>query len=527
MDQYKGWKERSIVVVLSVVLSLLSVGVMSYVSMATVMGPWVAPVLVLVAMVVLLPLLQKNIVKESVAGVVAAGSVGGIIAVALGFSFPALYFLRQDFFNALMAKPLTFSLLITALVALAGAFGFIISYFIKDYLLMRQDVTFPIGLLVYHVLYGENRRLSFIKMLSGMSFSMMYNGWLVRFGSMLTMFSSSVFHMGPLLFSIGFIAGHVTAVPLLIGMLSRIFVLDVIRSEFFSIISEYSFIVAFSLGLVLSAAAMGIVSLAKKFVVAVRRYKQFQVGDFVVLLNINRFAVSVLALIIVLCCAFFVFCKFTIWEQVYVLVFTAFASFYMAFVAGVIGLAEIGRFATFVMLPALYMFDINYFQAVIIATFVSICSAVTVDLLFGYKLAQLADISYQKMVKYQLSGFFIAVASIGIIFWAYAQYFGLGSPALFAQEAQGLNLLIQLHMFEYSVVLCGIVYGLILQWFGVGPLLVFGGLVMPFYMASWFVVAGACSYFVKDKESLYPFWFGVYAFHTLWLIAYAIYTYAH
>lgn len=522
MERPKTLQAKVFSIGLSVILALFSTVVMSYISMAAVIGPWVAPVLVLVAMVVLLPFVQNNMFKNSIALVVSASSVGGILATALGFSFPTLFFLNQKYFNVWMEQPVKFCLTLSALVLSAGALAFMISYIIKDYLIVHRKLRFPVGKLVYNMIYVQDQKLGMMKMLSGMSFSFMYNVITTRFISFFSFISTSALHMGPLLFAIGFVAGGVMAVPLLVGMLSRIFVVDILRSEFFSLITEYDFVIAFCSGIVISSAVMGVVSLVKNFAFSVNKYKSFFLKDLLLLLNINRKTVAAFSVVVLMTSGFLYGCGFNIVEQVYLITFTVFAAFYMAVIAGSIGLAQLGRFATFVMLPAMYLFELNNFQVVIISTFVSLCTGITVDLLFGYKLAELAHISYKRIVRYQVLGFVVAALAVGVIFWLYIHHFGLGTPELFAQKAQSRSLLIQLNVFDYAVVLCGVLYGLLIAQMGMSPLLVFGGIVMPSYMVLWLVIAGALSYFVYNKEQMFPFFFGMYTLHAIWMMGAAL-----
>ena len=76
--------------VIAVFLSLLSTAAMSYSSMATPIGPWIGPTLVLCAMLIF-SIIGRGATSTNLALVTSAGSVGGILATAVGFSFPTLY----------------------------------------------------------------------------------------------------------------------------------------------------------------------------------------------------------------------------------------------------------------------------------------------------------------------------------------------------------------------------------------------------------------------------------------------------
>ena len=521
----KKWQERVIVFSLSLILALFSTAVMGYLSMATIIGPWVAPVIVLVAMVFLMPVLQQSVFKNSLAVIVVASSLGGIISTAIGFSFPALYFLNQEMFNVWMSNPLMFCCFITFLVLSAGSLGFVIAYVIKDYLIVHKGLRFPVGKLVYDMIYMDNQRDGIYTMMSGMTCSLSFNVIITRFSESLTTYMAAL-NMAPLLLSIGFVAGHVIAIPMLVGMLSRMFVLDFVRTEFFNVITEYDFIIAFCSGIVLSTVLMNAYDVMVLFYSSLRSYRRLMVKDFIALLNINQSAFVWSSFSLGVCFIFLSLCQFYFVEQIYLIIFASLAAYYMTVSAGSIGIAQIGRFATFVILPAMYFFDLSYFHVIVVSTFVSVCSGVVVDLLFGYKLAQLANLSYEKIVKYQVCGFIISAVGVGFVFWFYINHFGLGTPELFAQKAQARSLLIQLNMFDYTVVGVGVLYGLLLNRFGIAPLIVFGGVILPSYMVGWLVLAGAVSYLVADQERHYPFWFGLYAMHAVFMMIQALFSFS-
>lgn len=81
------------------IVSFLSPCIMGYITIATPLGPWIAPILALS----LIGFYKYQ--KHDALLPVAAGSLGGIIATAFGFSFPTLYFLDQAAFALLMQNP--------------------------------------------------------------------------------------------------------------------------------------------------------------------------------------------------------------------------------------------------------------------------------------------------------------------------------------------------------------------------------------------------------------------------------------
>ena len=97
-------------VVVGCLLAVFSTAVMGYISMATPIGPWIAPTLVLFASVIFKLIYSNKSSGKNIVLATATGSIGGILAVACGFSFPTLYFLDKSLFNSWLASPVFFSL---------------------------------------------------------------------------------------------------------------------------------------------------------------------------------------------------------------------------------------------------------------------------------------------------------------------------------------------------------------------------------------------------------------------------------
>jgi len=89
---------RILPIVLTIFFGSFATAVMSYISMATPIGPWIAPTIVLCTLLVMKLVHYRN-ESESVGLVVVGSSVGGIVATACGFSYPTFYFLDPELFN--------------------------------------------------------------------------------------------------------------------------------------------------------------------------------------------------------------------------------------------------------------------------------------------------------------------------------------------------------------------------------------------------------------------------------------------
>ena len=85
--------------------------------MVTMIGPWIAPTLVLMGSLIL-KMRNKNQISQELALMQTVGSVGGIIGAGIGFSLPTLYFLDKNLFNNWLEQPIAFCIIIFTSIAL-------------------------------------------------------------------------------------------------------------------------------------------------------------------------------------------------------------------------------------------------------------------------------------------------------------------------------------------------------------------------------------------------------------------------
>jgi hypothetical protein len=525
-----------ITVILSVILSVFSTVVMSYVALATPIGPWIAPTLVFIAF--LCVRLCVKITSTSIAYAVAAGSVGGILSTACAFSFPTIYFLDPIVFNEWMKSPFFFSGMLGVFSFLAGMFGLFVADWSEKSLIEEQKLSFPIGQLIQKMIAAQNQIKKAYELMIGFCGSVLFSflqacSCVCAIPKTITLFPSLQFlvfslprfvinlDIAPMVWAIGFVTGHVIALPLGVGALANIFFVSPVQRSFFSYISPMEFTLAFCSGIVLFITLTSIIGMPKQVILGVKNgIRNIKHTNNTLNFSTNMI-LSFLAIIIGLSLFLFYF-DFPWYVQLYVVLCSTITTYQIAAIAGRIGLALLGRFATFVMVPAMLIFNLTYVHLVFIATFVEMSGGVAADILFGRKLAQLSNISYAKMRQYQLLGLCIASASIGIIFWLLINHFGLGSPELFAYRAQSRQLLIQAKQFDLIVVAVGAIFGLFLQLIRLNPMLVLGGLLMPLDMTFGLVIGGFIAMISSDKEEWYPLWSGIFAGNSICMLLRAL-----
>jgi hypothetical protein len=139
-------------------------------------------------------------------------------------------------------------------------------------------------------------------------------------------------------------------------------------------------------------------------------------------------------------------------------------------------------------------------------------------MLFGRKMAQLSDINKKEIIWMQLLGLVVSACVFGYIFTQLAHSFGLGSVELVAQRARARALLLNVHTLNYIVVAVGCLFGWLLEYAGVNALLVFTGILFPVDFSLMLIMGGLLTYVAQDKEEWDPFWSGVFAAASLWMV---------
>ena len=530
-----------IVIMISIILSLFSTTVMSYVSLATPIGPWIAPTLVFIALLISKAI--ARITTASMAYAVSAGSIGGIMATACAFSFPTIYFLDPALFTVWMSSPVFFVVLLGSFSFLAGAFGIVVADISEKSLIDTQNLSFPIGQMIHKMIAAQDQIRKAYELMAGFVaaafFSFLQGGIFlthaiipksIMFLSSLTISIFSLpriiinLDIAPMIWAIGFVTGHVIALPLAIGALANIVLLTPVQRLFFSYLSSMEFTLAFCSGIVFFITMMSVIAMPKQIVSGIKGYWSKVACQKYSVMNVLRVRDVIFSFFVMLGLVVFLsYFAFPWYVQLYLIVCTFITTYQIAAIAGRVGLALLGRFATFVMVPAMLIFNISYVHMVLIATFVEIAGGVAADVLFGRKLAQLSNISRATMRKYQILGLVIASLSIGVVFWLLINQFGLGSSELFAYRAQSRQLLIQAQCFDYTVVGVGALFGMFLQQIRLNPMLVLGGLLMPLDITFGLVAGGLLAVISSDKEGWYPFWSGVFASNSLCMLMRAIF----
>lgn len=542
-----------ITTILSIILTLFACLVLAYISMATMIGPWIAPTLVLIAGLIFRIKRTTSHVNEKLTLIQTAGSVGGIVATAVGFTLPTLYFLDKPQFDTLLASPWLFCLFVGSLCFAGGSLGIFMGKAFAKKFLANKDMKFPVSQLIYRTITSQTQSNQAKQLLAGFSVSSIFcflrDGF--KFGRFFSipniiptrkiiLFSSLLqdkfqIMLMPMLWAIGFIAGMGIAFPLLVGMLSKYFVLYPIHNhaaylpfELFPVLDPKQFAMAFCSGLILASFLPGLmkypnillrgfkhhsgVSYLSRFKSPGGIWKKVTTAPAQFLKNIE--AVSAITISIVVFSAL----KFPIFAQLLILPLVVVSAYNISHIGIKIGLVQIGRFTTFVMIPTILLFKLNALQITALCVFVSAAIVTTADILFDYKIGELCSVDMKKINKYQWLGVAVTALGLGFLLWLLFSNLQLGTAELFAQRGRARALLIQSFDFNWTVLLFGLLYGLILKRLRVNPAMVFGGVLMPNGLTIGLVIGALGTLFVKKSDEQLPFFSGIFAAESLWLV---------
>ena len=490
-------------IVSSVLAAVFSAIIMTYVALATPLGPWIEPVIV----VALLTCMRVALIKESTHHVVyatVAGGVAGIAGTAIAFSFPTLLFLDHKLFVSWLAQPSWFIAVVASLIILAGICALALMLLVWTKLLKRQDLPFPVSKMAYTLLVQNSVRSGRLLLGGCISVFIFYGGKWLLWAKKVTWLDSV-----PLLIALGFVGGVDFLVPLTLGGILKF------CGSFFAhmfAISLNDMVMSVAAGMVAYGALQAVLS------VLTTKNDARQLLDF---FSHTTWAYRlILVPIMIIVMLFFRSFNFSLIAILYTIICAALCSYQVMVIAGKIGMAFLGRFATFVLLPGLILFRYSFVQAVLVTSFVELFSGISADMMFGQHLAQQAKISHTKIYIAQIFGLIAASITIAFVVWVLAYAGELGSSSLPAQRAAMRALLIKgVGSFNSIFVVIGAVSAFIAHYFfRVNNMMILSGLLLPYEVIIPLVAGSLLNFFMSKRKQYYPLFAGIFSMSSLWLV---------
>lgn len=529
--------------------AILASIVLLYISISSGIGPWVAPLIVLVAAALgkLFGVLRDDTGSRLVR-IQAAGAHVGLLAVAIGFTVPTYFFVdRVGFMSLIIDQPVMTCLGLAAFIAFWSLVGTFLGQIFAEHFLQDTSLKIPVAEVIKTTINASGERKEFLNLMRGVSAgsvlciireilkSKLSTG-LARFVQFFTVRfigdigSVLVDAFAPSIWAVGFIVGPAMASAFFIGMISKLVVLEPLylllqNMQWGHGLSLEQYLAAVSSGLVLTELFAGLVSMVFQCVFVLRERKVAQaLSDSLAKLwqktkaICGNFQYELLGLS---CCAGLLFFWGSGTSSVGLLFYLIFAIgmsvYQMTLIAGNIGLVQFGRFATFVMLPALVCFNVTSIQAIIISVVVAVVGAAAANMLFQFRLADDFHIPRSTMYRIQLISSIFGAVGIAVIFWLLCSHLTLGTKEFFALRGYQRALLIQSFNFDMLSLGIGLVFGFILRYLGVAPAMVLGGLLMQPGLVIAFVLGAMISHFVKNPKEHMATASGVFAAEAVWI----------
>lgn len=537
-----------LVIVVGIIFSVFSTLILSYVSMATMVGPWIAPTLVLLGqMLISLSKRPSSQASQSVAIMQAIGAGGGIIATGIGFAFPMLYFLDESIFKSWLSSPGYFCSILCVLTIIAGGLGLWLGRLWAKPFIDEKKLPFPVSNLTNQVITSQTHTQQGKQLLHGIAGTFLICGLrdgIGRLGGVLaktlyvfpSFFGKEIaFAIWPGLWSIGFTVGLSITLPLFVGMVCKYFVVFPLAQHalylpfrLFDPIAPETFTIAFCSGLVLCEIVFNIPGYIKTLIGLFGKKQSStidlwtqKISGFFSKIQSHQLSTQhylELSGLILLAISLLCYFRFNPIALILLLIFVAIATYSICEIGGKIGMVPFGRYSTFIVVPLLLMFSLDAVQATITCVFFNICAAASSDLLFDYKTADLAGIDRKKMYWYQWIGLIATSLCIGAILWLLFNHLGVGTEALFAQRGKAKALLLQSLNFNFKVVGLGIIFGWVLKRFKLNPTMVFGGLIMPNSVTFGLITGSLGTLLTKKPEKWQSLCAGVLAAESLWVL---------
>jgi len=540
-----------LVVTLGIIFALFSALVLSYISIATMVGPWIAPTLVLIgfSLISLIRLkLPSQKLTESLAWMQAIGAGGGIIATGVGFALPMLYFLSPEAFGLWIKNPLNFCLSITGLCLTAGGLGLWIARWWKPAFSEKAGYSFPVSTLTYNVITSQSQPQQARHFLFGSVGTLalcFFRDGFARFAGLLSktyyLVPSWCGHelalsLWPSLWAIGLSVGISIAMPLFIGLVAKYVLIlplanhaTLLPFKLFNPVAPETLITGFCSGLIACELILALPKYAKKWVQSVVSLIKNPQTLFLSLKSTNhslfehskdtpRSSFIELAVVATGTLALLWYFGFSLMSQALLIIFTLLATYAICQIGGKIGMVPFGRFSTFIVVPMLLLFKLNPIQTTIVCVFFDICAATASDLLFDYKTGELCGLDAKKMYRYQWIGLIATAIGLGLILWFLFTNLQIGSEAFFAQRAKAKALLLQSFFFDKYALFFGFLFGWLLKKFKINGTMVFGGLIMPNSISIGLIIGSLSSKIFSKKEAFQPFCGGILAADSLWVL---------
>lgn len=502
-----------LIIVLSMFFSVMSAGIMAYLTMNSQIGPWFAPIFVVLGVMLLSLIISTKHFLENRLFVIAAGSIGGMVGVCLGSTVPVLYFLQPKLFFSWELVPLSFCFIVGLFVACASFCSFAFVYMFRSYLFADKRLSFPMSQFFYDLLYSENiidrHRLILIGFLGSAVWQMFcfLLGLLMR----VTFLRIQVI---PFMLTIGFLSGWISMLPIVWGIGLQYFVVWFVPRYISSSAVHGQIAVTVVIGMLLAWLLYEVVIFAFQHLKESRKFFVEDVQKYWnIFMNYKQLVILALSLAII-----FKIYSIPVYLVSYIVLATLFLTYIISRFIGEVGVVDAPSFASILLFPLMFMVKLSAFWLLMVAIMSLLIFGIVIDLLFSSKIAELARVEYRKVLLFQLFGCLVSACCVGFILWWYMYKFGLHKNDMVYSNSLQLSEFIKYQVYDYKVFYLGLLIGFILLFLGQDLLSIAGAILLNPALGIALIGAGYVSSCVKKPDAWYPAWFGFYAGHSVLLL---------
>jgi hypothetical protein len=528
------------IILFIILFSIVSTSILTYISISIMIGPWIHS-FIIVMVSLIFKIFYKDLDEKSrlynISIITLGSSIGGILATAIGFAFPTLYFLDSNLFNSWLSKPFYFMSVIFFISLTGSLIAYSSVLFFQNEMLFLRRLPFAIGTISYDLIISVSNLKRAYYLFHGLIVNIFYSVLLfisktdsLKISDQIYLYKNIILNPfsiplleGPLLISIGFIAGSILTGSLIIGILTNIFLISPLYNLYFQYIKYNDFIISFIGGIVIYSAFLSILNIPTVFKNFISKFHFDNNDIYISSFFEKKYIINFLLFIFV--SAFLTYFKFSLIFQLYLILFTIICIYQILLIAGKLSIAPLARFATFIMIPALFIFNIDYVQATILSSFVEVACGVAVDLMFGLKLASLANLKKEDVKKAQLIGIFISSIVVAIISYLLINKLKLGVHGMIAQRSYTRALTIKFKNFDFYSSLLGALFGALLNDLKFNSIMVLGSLLMPLNWSVMLLIGCILSYILnsRNKNDYDLFFSGIFASSSLIIILYRLF----
>ncbi len=506
--------------IFEIILIIFSCITLSYVAMASSIGPWISPAIIILSNI----LISKTNIFSSKKNYFsllnqASCNLAGLVCTAIGFTLPTLFFLDRDLFQDFLSNPVYFCLLISAFVLIGSMLGSAsINVFGKK--ISKEFDLCPVSRLIVQTDDQSRQNSHGRPILSGFFLSglicLIRDG--LKFGNKVIFGQTKLFFFSirPTMLAVGYMIGSKIIAPLILGIATKelmikplIFYRQNGIFKLFSNIDDMAISAAFCGGMILFEVLNSLFQTVSRenIQILLNRFFKQEESLFPRIKNLFKSRLLPATFLAIVTLTFFGFSPI---QAIFLSIGSIISSVEISrFLLGY-GLAPFGRFATFLMFPAIAIFTLDSLHITLLCIFVSISCAAAANLTIQNGIAKIKNIDATELKAHHWLGILICSVFVGIIFWILCTNLNIGTSELFAQRGRMRAIMVTTPSFNRLFMLFGGLFGLLMKKLNFPITMVFGGLMMPKDLTIGLILGAFFRKILTKTQKTENFWTGVF-----------------